>query len=402
MIWLAIASSSIVHIEPALSDILMIASLGLFFLMGMRIPDGIGLPSLLLGLFLVTNVATAAFAVEPIDTLRFMAVRFYMAASFLLFTCLIYQNARRVLPVMWSAYLVAGLIAIFFGATAYFGVIDPGDQLMENDRVRAYFKDPNVYGPFLIPIAMHAIASLETAKKAEVTRHMAVFMVCALGILLAFSRGAYINFVSSFVIYLLIRVSTQRNPALRKRVLKMTALILFGGIIALGGAASTDKVQKMLDTRLKVVQYYDTGEGGRLTRQLEIVKKIAVKPFGIGPGETEKDYYFGQAPHNLYLHTMIESGWVGGLAYIGFIFVSLWRAGRYIRRSPNIDGRYIAVYAAVLGILIQSAFIDSTHWRHFYMLFAMLWGPLLFWENQVRRAVRSPDRTMIRSQVRTA
>ncbi len=402
MIWLAIASSSVVHIEPALSDILMLASLGLFFVLGMRIPQGVGLPGLLLGIFLVTNVAAAAFTVEPADTLRFMAVRFYMAAACLLFTCLIYQNAARVLPVMWNAYLVAALIAIFFGAAGYFGFIDPGEQLMENDRVRAFFKDPNVYGPFLIPVAMHSVAKLETAEKGEVIKNLAILIVCALGVLLAFSRGAYINFVSSFSLYLVLRLSTQRNPVLRKRVLKMTALILLGGLVVLGGVASTDKVQNMLDTRLKVVQYYDMGEGGRLTRQLAIAKEIAVKPFGIGPGETEKDYYFGQAPHNLYLHTMIESGWIGGFAYLGFILISLWRAGRYIRRAPNISGTYIAVYTSVIGVLIQSVFIDSTHWRHFYMLFAMLWGPLLYWENQLRQIVHSTNKSIVRSQVRTA
>jgi len=34
--------------------------------------------------------------------------------------------------------------------------------------------------------------------------------------------------------------------------------------------------------------------------------------------------------------------------------------------------------------MAQSLFIDSTHWRHMYLLFAMLWGPLLAWQTDMR------------------
>ncbi|MEJ2139447.1 MAG: O-antigen ligase family protein [Gammaproteobacteria bacterium] len=399
IVWLAIATSSIVHIEPAPADLLTVAALGLFFVLGMRVPPGFGMAGLLLAIFLVCNAIAAAFTVDPLATIRYMSVRFYLVASFLLFTCLIYQNPRRVLPVLWSAYIVACLIAATFGAAAYFGFIDPGNQLLENNRVRAFFKDPNVYGPFLVPVAMYAIAQLETAPSKRVLLYMPVLIACAIGVLLGFSRGAYINFVTAFLIYLVVRLYTQRNPYLRNRVLKMTALMLLGGIMAIGGMASTNQVQSMLDKRLKVVQYYDTGEGGRMTRQLEVVKKIAVNPVGIGPGESFKDYYFGNAPHNLYLHTMIESGWIGGLAYIAFLFLTLARATRYIRRSANIDGAYIAVYASVFGVLIQSVFVDSTHWRHFYLLFSILWGQLLYWESRVRQSTGLARAAVAQTQI---
>ena len=400
MIWLAVATGSVVFIEPAPTDLLTLASLALFFLLGLRVPHGVGLPALLLGIFLACNVIAAAFATEPLATIRFMSVRFYMAASCLLFTCLIYQNAKRVLPVLWSGYIFAALIAVVFGVVAFYGVMDVGYEMMENDRVRAFFKDPNVYGPFLVPVALYSIARLEVATKGQVALYLAILIACAIAILLAFSRGAYINFVTSFIIYLVVRLTTQRNQVLRSRMLRLTAVMLLGGIVAVGGLATTDKVQNMLKVRMKVVQYYDMGEGGRLTRQLEIVKGIAVQPIGIGPGESEKDYYFGQAPHNLYLHTMIESGWIGGIAFLSFLFATIFRSARYIRRSVNIDGTYIAVLAALLGILAQSLFIDSTHWRHMYLLIAMLWGPLLYWENHVLHRARPARRPIMQPQIR--
>jgi len=388
VIWLALATSSIVHIEPAPTDMLIMASLGLFFLLGMRMPQGFGLAGLLLGIFLVSNVIAAALSPEPGTTIRYMSVRFYMIGACLLFTSLIYQNPKRVMPVIWSGYIIACLIAIMAGSAAYYGLL-PGDQLIENERVRAYFKDPNVYGPFLVPVAVYAMARLETATTAQSFLYTLIFGISTIGILLGFSRGAYINFVAAIGIYLIIRLYTQRIPALKQRVLRMTAFMLLIGLVGVAGLASTDRIQDMLDKRMKVVQYYDTGEGGRMTRQLEVVTSIAVKPFGIGPGESIKEYNFGTGPHNLYLHVMVESGWVGGFAFFAFLFITLWRAARYIRRSAQIDGPYIAVFAAVLGVLIQSLFIDSTHWRHLFLLFAMLWGPLLYWESQVSRALES-------------
>ena len=242
---------------------------------------------------------------------------------------------------------------------------------------------------------MYAMARLETATKGQALYFNALFGICAIGILLGFSRGAYINFVASLGIYLLIRLNTQRIAFFKKRVLKTAAFMLFVGLIGVAGLASTDRIQNMLDKRMKVVQYYDTGEGGRMTRQLEVVKNIAVKPFGIGPGESIKDYNFGTGPHNLYLHVMVETGWIGGFAFVAFLFLTLWRGARYIRRSPSIDGPYIAIYACVLGVLIQSLFIDSTHWRHLFLLFAMLWGPLLNWEAQIQRVVRSARQPIV-------
>lgn len=123
------------------------------------------------------------------------------------------------------------------------------------------------------------------------------------------------------------------------------------------------------------------GKGGRLTNQLEIVKGIAVTPLGIGPGQSEQDYFFDMAPHNLYLHVLIEAGWIGGFAFFAFALLTLSRGWRFLQRAINVDGMHIASYACVVGILAQSFFVDSTHWRHFFLLIAMVWGPLLAWEN---------------------
>ncbi len=384
-VWLAIAASSIVIVEPALTDIICILALGLFFVLGMRIPPGFGVAGFFLGLYLVANILASAFAPEPVHSFRPVGVRFFMAASCLLFVCLIYENPKRVTAVLWNAYVVAGLIAIFSGIAGYYGLAGNNEQLLEFGRVRALFNDPNVYGPFIVPVALYALARLETANTAQLFTYSALLGISCFGLLLGFSRGSWLNFIVAALLYFIIRIRTQRAPEKRKRVVGTLILLVIGGSIFVGGIASTDKIQNMLDERLKIVQYYDTGEGGRLTRQLEIVKSIAVTPLGIGAGQSEQDYFFEGAPHNVYLHVLIESGWIGGFSFIAFILLTVWKGARFFQLAPDVDAVHIAAYTCVIGVLVQSFFIDSTHWRHLFLLFAMVWGPLLAWENQASR-----------------
>jgi O-antigen ligase len=393
LVWLTIATSSIVFIEPAPTDILSILALGLFFVFGMRIPPGFGAGGFFIGIYLVGNVVASALSPEPLDALRSMSVRFYMAASCLLFICLIYENPGKVLRVVWSAYIVAALIAVGAGFIGYYGPAGVGEQFVEFGRVRALFKDPNVYGPFIVPVAMFALARAETASQRQMVGYTVLLAVMAFGLLLGFSRGSWINFVVALTLYFIIRIRTQRSAVLRRRVILTGLALLFGSIIVVAGAASTDRVQEMLEKRMKVVQYYDTGEGGRLTRQMEVLKEIMVTPIGIGSGQSEQEYNFSKAPHQLYLHVLIEAGWIGGFAFFAFLLFTLYKGGRYFRLATNVDGVHIAAYTCVVGILAQSFFIDSTHWRHLFLLIAMVWGPLLYWENHRygwRRAIQIP------------
>jgi O-antigen ligase len=391
LVWVIVAVSPIVFIEPGLTDILSILALGLFIAFGMRVPPYFGAACLFLGLYLVANIAAGLMAPEPMATIRSISVRIFMALSFLLFTCLIYENPTKVLTKVWNAYIVAVLISISAGIIGYYQLIGPNEQLIENGRVRALFKDPNVYGPFIVPVALFLLARLETISGIKALAYSLLLAFCLFGLLLGFSRGSWINFAAALILYFFLRIRTQKSKLKRRRVITIGASLIIGGIILIGLVASTEKVQTMMDKRLKIVQYYDTGEGGRLTRQLEVMRSITVTPLGIGPGQSEQEYFFKKAPHNLYLHVLIESGWIGGFSFYAFILFTLWRGTRFIRLAHDLDGIHIAAYCCLVGVLIQSAFIDSTHWRHLFLLFAMVWGPLLAWQTKGHAVTSGPQ-----------
>jgi O-antigen ligase len=135
-----------------------------------------------------------------------------------------------------------------------------------------------------------------------------------------------------------------------------------------------------------------------------VFSEILVTPIGIGAGQSEKEYFFKQAPHNVYLHVLVESGWIGGFSFFAFLIFTLYKGGRYFRLAGDVDGVNIAAYACVVGILVQSIFIDSTHWRHLFLLVAMVWGPVLYWEHQqmqLRRVIRAPQTPRENTALRT-
>jgi O-antigen ligase len=390
-LWFTVAVSSIVFIEPAPTDLLSILALGLFFTLGMRIPPNFGLPVLLMGIYLVSNVFAGVVAPDPGDTIRPIGVRFYMALSCLLYVCVLYENPPKVAKVIWNGYIVAALIAIIGGIFGFLGMFGLAEIGIENGRVRAFHKDPNVYGPFVVPVAIYALAKLETAAKNELMGYWLLLAFTVLGMLLGFSRGSFVNFAIAVLLYFFLRLRTQRSPLKRKRVMGIFVGLIIGSVVVIAGAATTEKVRTMMDKRLKVVQYYDMGEEGRLTRQMEVLREITVTPLGMGPGQSEKNYTFGQAPHNVYLHVLIEAGWIGGFAFIFFAFYTTWRGWRFIHLCPDVDGTHIAVFACIVGILAQSVFIDSTHWRHLFLLFGLMWGPMLAAQTKGLGSVAPPQ-----------
>jgi O-antigen ligase len=105
-------------------------------------------------------------------------------------------------------------------------------------------------------------------------------------------------------------------------------------------------------------------------------------PLGVGVYHTGNPYYeFRQAPHNVYLLILIETGWFGILAFCGFLILTFRKSIRFVFQESDIQAVYIAIVAATGGLLVQSLFVDSTHWRHMYLLFGLLWGPLLAWQS---------------------
>jgi O-antigen ligase len=371
LVFLLLCMSSVVFIEPAPYDVFLLVLLAAFFAAGLGIPREIRGAGLLLGLFVLGNLLASTLAPEPLQTLRSLSIRIYMALAWLFFVCLVASDPERILPAIWKGYLVAALAAALFGIFEYYGLIGSAGWA-GGMRAKGPFKDPNVYGPFLVPVVLYCVNRLRQPTAWGAPVYGSVLLVATLGILLSFSRGAWVNLLLSLALLLALLLVTRRpgSEKLAAALVGVVAVLAAAGIVA--WALSFTSAGERFRERAVIAQSYDLQQGGRFYTQQRALERIGVAPLGLGPGRTDDE--FGLEPHNLYLHVLVEGGWIAGLAFIGALALTLARARRVLRSALALRDEFIVILASLLGILAQSLFIDSTHWRHLWLLLGLCWG----------------------------
>jgi O-antigen ligase len=364
------ALGSIVFIEPAPYDLLAIVMFIGLLVAGLRIPRSLQTGALLLGLFLTGNVIAALAAPDPLESLRSMSIRIYMVMTWMLLVSIIVMDPARMLRALWAGYLVAATIAVCWGILEYFGFI--ASEVWEGGlRSKGPFKDPNVYGPFLVPAAVYCLSSVTRGRGRDLL-WLLPLLLFTFGVLLSFSRGAWLNFVFSMALFA--AISFALTKSLRGRLQWFLAgLVIVGTMSAmLLGAVSVDVIGDRFQQRAVLAHEYDVGTGGRFDAQASALASIAQDPIGHGPGRSALE--FGREPHNLYLHVFVEAGWLAGLSFLVFLVTSIVLLSRAVRTHWALRPQSVVAFASLCGVLFQSLFIDSTHWRHLWLLLAIAWA----------------------------
>jgi hypothetical protein len=57
--------------------------------------------------------------------------------------------------------------------------------------------------------------------------------------------------------------------------------------------------------------------------------------------------------------------------------VTLINATRFLRAETPWRSGYHVIYAAYVGVAMESAVIDIEHWRHLYLILGALWGMMI-------------------------
>ena len=135
---------------------------------------------------------------------------------------------------------------------------------------------------------------------------------------------------------------------------------------------SIDQVADLFKQRATLDQSYDVGRYGRFGRYVLGAELALEHPLGIGPLQFSR--YFTEDPHNTFLNSFMSGGWIGG-----FCLPDAHRRNRDVGHALHLRGTpwqpiYHAVYAAYLGMVVESAIIDIDHWRHYFLILGVLWG----------------------------
>ena len=375
--WIIVASSWFVMVEPAPYDLLLLGLAGLAFAVGLRVPAELGAVLLLLALFTLANIVSIIVAREsipqPFEVMVFYAaVTAYLLISYVLIASLVVASAGRLINVIWNAWILAAVIAALLAVLSFFGIIPDAELFIRNDRAKGAFKDPNVFGPFLVPVILILISRFQRHAAGQRLLIVLVFPILIMGLFLSFSRGAWGNFVLSAFVYAVLQVATLKS--LRQYVGAAVAVLAIPVVATsiLLVAQSEPAVQDMLEKRLSITQSYDLETGGRFWVQRQALAVALQTPLGVGPNRTESN--FGMNPHNVYIKTVVENGWLGGAVFLITIVLILAQGMRAATRDWPFRDSAIVVFSSLVGIAAESMIIDTLHWRHFFLLLGMMSG----------------------------
>jgi hypothetical protein len=301
------------------------------------------------------------------DALTYVLVSFYLAMTTVVFACLFTDDTLRRLITLRRAYIISAFIASLIGIAGYFGFY-PDAALY--DRARSTFKDPNVFGPFLV---LPLIMLLQTIVSPAVRlRHLLFFGVTAFALLLSFSRGAWAHFALSAGIALVLTFLTAPDIRTRMRLIFLSAVAVLGLACFVTVALSFGSLGEMFKERAKLTQSYDVGSGGRFGLQEKAIEAVLENPAGMGPYQFGRVY--GGQQHNVYFQAFLVYGWAGGFAYVTLVILTLAVGFRQSIVPTPWQPYLIAALATFCGEVFESFVIDTDHWRHYFLLLGMVWG----------------------------
>jgi O-antigen ligase len=138
-------------------------------------------------------------------------------------------------------------------------------------------------------------------------------------------------------------------------------------------ALSSDYMSEMLQERSSLTMAYDTGSQGRFGGQEKAIDLIVGNPLGIGAQEFTTRHH-PEEVHNVYLSLLLDAGWFGGGVYWVLVALTLALGFRHALKATPTRPLFLVAYAGFVAVALEGAIVDTDHWRHFYLLMAIVWG----------------------------
>jgi len=363
---IAVVLLAAVRFEPAPADVVfaMLIVVG-FVTSRFRLRRVIPGAVLLVGAYLAMNLVSAIAVADAQRAVSFFAITFYVACFGLWLAAYVTSTAiaRRITRCYVAAAVVSAIVA-----TLALLVPFPGHHVFTRiGRAEGLFKDPNVFGPFLVPAALIVMEEILTPRLLRGRRltRVLMFLALSLGVLFSYSRAAWLNLVVGLLVVLVI-VTFRRGGG--RRAAQALAIVALA-VVSVASAVAFSGSLSFLEQRAKV-QTYDTGRFGG---QEESIKWATQYPFGIGPGQFERRAHI--AAHSMYARTLGEEGIPGLIVLLVLMFATLgWALQNAIRGHDTYGIGSAALLGAWIGILLNGAFVDTLHWRHLWFVAALIWA----------------------------
>jgi O-antigen ligase len=351
---LGVVLLAVVFVEPAPADAVFAVVVAVAMATGRFHVRQVPAPVIgLLGAFAALNVLSAIEVADPQRAVVYCGITLYLMVLGIWIPGYVTSIDRARL--LARAYVAAAVASAAAGVVALLGLLPAGSRLVADGRAKALFEDPNVFGPFLIPAALIVIEELLQPRLLSSRGPAKAMMLAALvlGVLFSQSRGAWL---SLGVAVLVMGVVLTLRPGGGRRGLALLAV----AVIVAGVAG-------------RIVSATGSwGDTQPFSGQRASLRSARAYPLGAGPGQLEP--HTGVSAHSTYARALGEQGFPGLVIFAALLTVTLGFA-----MSNAVHGRSAfgigsaSLLAAWCGLLVSSAFVDTLHWRHLWLVAALIW-----------------------------
>src|SRR6185503_7270913 len=235
-----------------------------------------------------------------------------------------------------------------------------GEWLLFYDRLKGLFKDPNVFGPYLVIVSIYALHRVLLG--GNVGKRLIWLSSCligSVGVLLCYSRAAWMNYGVTLLMFFGLLTIAGRGSLRKNLSYFIICIVIVGGAVAY--AMTIPQVAEVVSYRSEL-QSYDADRFANFHAALQLGIN---NPLGVGP--VQSFLMLDYATHNVYLRVFSENGILGFVSFVLFLFVTLVRTLLLSQRSADRSQRalFALVSAALCGTMLNSFTIDTLHWRHF-------------------------------------
>jgi len=305
--------------------------------------------------------------------------RFLVPVSMAFLAYWIVRDVRTLKTVLAVMMVSVAVIAL---ASAY-EYMDRGGGTFNHSRVGAIASDPNVLGAFFVTyMFLFAALLLERPKEPQGWAMILPFLLCARGIMVTFSRGAYVAFAAAAL-----ALSWFKSKRLFLAALAVGALAVLNPVLLPSGIRyrmGQTLEQKPQANEADLVDRLEPSAGNRLVIWRGAVAMIREHPLrGVGFGafpEFLTQYTDGEMgykdAHNIYLRIAGELGLPALLVFLGFLGMAGRMAWRVYRRSgdPVIRALGLGFLAGLVGLCVSNSFSSSLWVQEMSAYFWILCG----------------------------
>ncbi len=357
---------AVVRIEPAPSDLVFAVVIAVAFVTGRLFLERVPLSvSVLVAGFLALNLLAATVATDGARAVAYFAITLYLGV-FALWFCAYVCSVRRARLIL-LAYLVGAALSAAVACLALVAPFPGASAFVDGPRAQGLFKDPNVFGPFLVPAVLILMEETVSPRllRFRLSTKLLLLSVLTVGVVFSFSRAAWLNLAVGMLV-LLVVLALRRGGG--RRAMTLLAVALVAGAALFGVVAATSSASFL--TQRAGLQDYDVQRFGTQATGVEIA---ATHPLGIGPGQFEAVSEL--SAHSTYVRALAEEGVVGALLIFTLMLLTLGFAARNVVVGVDTYGiGSAALLAAWCGLLVNSSFVDTLHWRHLWLVAALIWA----------------------------